>query len=197
MALAAAEPLTDGQAFPPPPRCFGLGQLTRHNVLMLKELNLATIPVVYGDEHYNRVVEHPTFCRLAYLGDVMVGGITCRIEIAPDGSKQLYIMTLSVLKPYRHHGIATQLLGYILELASARGDIKMATLHVWEANTEAKQFYERRGFRFVSRLENHYPDMDPPHALYMECALPWALKGKVPLPRPDFDATKHNLAHFK
>ena len=35
----------------------------------------------------------------------MVGGITCRIEVNPDGTKQLYIMTLSVLKPYRRHGI--------------------------------------------------------------------------------------------
>ena len=65
MALvASAGQAMDGQAFPSPPRCFGLGQLTRHNVLMLKELNLATIPVVYGDEYYNHVVEHPTFCRL-------------------------------------------------------------------------------------------------------------------------------------
>ncbi|KAL8439234.1 hypothetical protein Efla_007043 [Eimeria flavescens] len=194
---AAADATLEGEAFLPPPRCFGLGQLTRHNVLMLKELNLATIPVVYGDDYYNRVVEYPTFCRLAYLGDVMVGAITCRIELNPDGSKQLYIMTLSVLKPYRHLGIATQLLGYILELASNRGDIKQATLHVWEANAEARHFYEVRGFELVSRMEDHYPNMDPPHALFMQCALPWALKGKVPLPKPDFDATKHNLAKLK
>ena len=92
---------------------------------------------------------------------------------------------------------ATQLLGYILELASARGDIKLASLHVWEANTEARQFYEKRGFQFVSRLENHYLNIDPPNAVYMQCHLPWALKGSVTLSMSDFDATKHNLSQFK
>ncbi|OEH73843.1 acetyltransferase domain-containing protein [Cyclospora cayetanensis] len=198
MTLAASvEPPIRDQSFRPPPACFGLGQLTRHNVLMLKELNLATIPVVYGEEYYDYLIVHPTFCRLAYLGDVMVGGITCRVETNPDGVKQLYIMTLSVLKPYRRHGIATQLLGYILELASSRGDIEVASLHVWEANTEARRFYEKRGFKSVSREENHYPDMEPPHAVYMQCQLPWAFKGAVPLVMPDFDATKHNLSQFK
>ena len=73
MALTAtAEPPVDGKPFPPPPRCFGLGQLTRHNVLMLKELNLATIPVVYGDEYYNYVVDHPTFCRLGKLRTTVI-----------------------------------------------------------------------------------------------------------------------------
>ncbi|KAL8271777.1 hypothetical protein Esti_004286 [Eimeria stiedai] len=183
--------------FSPPPRCFGLGQLTRHNVMMLKELNLATIPVVYGDSYYNHVVEHPTFCRLAYLGDVMVGAITCRIELNADGFKQLYIMTLSVLKPYRRLGIATQLLGYALDLASTRDNLQLATLHVWEADAEARRFYERRGFEFVSHLEDHYPNIDPPHAVYMQCKLPWALRKNVPLPKSDFDATKHNITRLR
>lgn len=49
---------------PPPPRGFGLGQLTRHNVGQLRELHMATIPVVYEDKVYNQILEHPEYSRL-------------------------------------------------------------------------------------------------------------------------------------
>jgi ribosomal protein S18 acetylase RimI-like enzyme len=47
---------------------------------------------------------------LAYLKDILVGAISCKEDNQEDGSKAVYIMTITVLKPYRRFGIASQLL---------------------------------------------------------------------------------------
>ena len=50
------------------------------------------------------------YSKFAYVKDVLVGAISCKEDILEDGSRQCYIMTITVLEPYRRYGIASQLL---------------------------------------------------------------------------------------
>lgn len=56
--------LSTSKKFPDPPACFGLGQLTRHNVMQIKQLHMATLPVGYGDQLYEHLPRHSHFSRL-------------------------------------------------------------------------------------------------------------------------------------
>ena len=43
------------------------------------------------------------------MKDVLVGAISCKEEIQ-DGEPVVYIMTITILKPYRRYGIGSKLL---------------------------------------------------------------------------------------
>lgn len=88
---------------------------------------------------------------------------------------------------------ATQLLGYILEEASRREDLKKCVLHVLKSDEGALGFYEGLGFRVSGFIENFYQELNPSAALCMHCSLPWTLTNKLAFQTPEFDATKHNL----
>lgn len=49
------------------------------------------------------------YSKLAYLKDVLVGAISCKEDTLED-EKVVYIMTITVLKPYRRYGIGSKLL---------------------------------------------------------------------------------------
>lgn len=90
---------------------------------------------------------------------ICVGGVRCRLELPPsidpppDPSEppqpprggSIYIMTLCTLSPYRHLGVGTQLITSILSAAVELGCTEVYA-HVWEANTDALDWYRRRGF---------------------------------------------------
>ncbi|PFH37988.1 acetyltransferase, GNAT family protein [Besnoitia besnoiti] len=208
-AAAASEGASKKKApFPDPPACFGLGQLTRHNVMQMKQLHLATLPVTYGDVLYEQLQRHSQFSRLAYLGEVMVGGICCRVEAppaaaagAPKKRHSLYIMTLSVLKPYRRYGVASGLLSYILSRASEaqQGGVELEDcyLHVWTENKYALEFYEKRGFVNEGIQEDYYTDVTPTSAYILRTPLPWIYADpKFAAQGADgdgYDVTQHNL----
>ena len=50
------------------------------------------------------------YSKFAYVKDVLVGAISCKEDLLKDGTKECYIMTITVLKPYRRYGIASKLL---------------------------------------------------------------------------------------
>ncbi|EPR62772.1 acetyltransferase, GNAT family protein [Toxoplasma gondii TgCatPRC2] len=196
---------TSKAPFPDPPPCFGLGQLTRHNAMQLKQLNLATLPVTYGDTLYEQLQRHSEFSRLGYLGEVMVGAICCRVEApaapAPGAAKKkhrLYIMTLSVLKPYRRYGVASGLLSYVLSRASQPQtgvELEDCYLHVWTENKYALAFYEKRGFVNEGIQEDYYTDVTPTSAYILRAPLPWVYADPKLASRDadDYDVTQHNL----
>ena len=74
-------------------------------------MNYLTLPVVYSDDFYHRLTNYTRYSNLAYCKDVLVGAVSCRYE--QDDKKEgrvVYIMTITVLKPYRRYGIGKQLL---------------------------------------------------------------------------------------
>ena len=87
-----------------------LGDVTRHNIKLLKKVNQVVFPIVYNDKFYKDVLESGEYAKLAYYNDVVVGAVCCRVDVTnPEegqiAQKKLYIMTLGCLAPYRRLGI--------------------------------------------------------------------------------------------
>lgn len=85
------------------------GKLTKHNKEQFRVLNYLTLPVVYSEDFYDRLTNYYRYSKLAYVKDVLVGAISCRYEDCEDhkGMRNVYVMTITVLKAYRRYGIGT------------------------------------------------------------------------------------------
>ncbi|KAF6264442.1 acyl-CoA N-acyltransferase [Scenedesmus sp. NREL 46B-D3] len=130
----------------------------------VRTLNSVIFPVKYHDRVYQDALACGPVSQLAFEGDTLVGAILCRLEALPGGAAQLYIISLGVLAPCRGAGIGSQLLA--ASLASCEGDpaIKHALLHVHTGNTEALEFYRRKGFTVTETIAGYYKRIDPPDA---------------------------------
>ena len=96
----------------------------------------------------------------------VIGGIQCRVEdnpLVPAGERQLYIQTIGVLAPYRQLGIATQLLeDIVVTVIKYHENVTSIYAHVWEANTDALEWYRQRGFSVESEvIEGYYRRLKP------------------------------------
>ena len=98
---------------------------------------------------------------LGYYKDVLVGSASCRYEDKEEG-RVVYIMTISVLKPYRRYGIGSQLLDKAIQDCK-KGEIKKIYLHVLQSNESAIEFYSKWGFTLKDTLVDYYKDLDPEH----------------------------------
>lgn len=97
-----------------------LGNITPHNVKLLRHLNNVIFPVSYNESFYKEVLEAGELAKLVYYKDVVVGAVCCRIDTS-NSSRQLYIMTLGCLYPYRRLGIGTMMIQHVLKLAEQDG----------------------------------------------------------------------------
>lgn len=110
----------------------------------------------------------------------LIGGIRCRILHAPPTSlisltspttntspdkPLLYISTLTLLSPYRHHGTATHLLQTVLATAIRDHNVGAIGAHVWEQNDEARDWYRKRGFVEIGAEEGYYTRLRPSGAV--------------------------------
>jgi len=86
------------------------GDLNEKNLEQFRIMNYVNLPVIYSEDFYRRLTSYTRYSKLAYLKDILVGAISCKEDTQEDGSKAVYIMTITVLKPYRRFGIASQLL---------------------------------------------------------------------------------------
>ena len=86
------------------------GELTDKNFEQLRVLNYLNLPVMYSNDFYDKVISGVRYSKLAFVKDVLVAAISTKTDIKEDGTVEVYIMTVTVLKPYRRYGIATQLL---------------------------------------------------------------------------------------
>jgi len=101
----------------------------------------------------------------------LVGALTSTILILPTDPMlpslpaslslpALYISILGILAPYRELGLASTLLDRTLQVARDKG-VKCVCVHVWEANEDAKTWYEGRGFVEGQFLEKYYSKLRP------------------------------------
>ena len=106
------------------------GDLNEKNLEQFRILNYVNLPVIYSEDFYRRLTAYTRYSKLAYLKDILVGAISCKEDTQDDGSKAVYIMTITVLKPYRRFGIASQLLEQAIQDCAKSRSIKKMTLHV-------------------------------------------------------------------
>lgn len=97
-----------------------LGDVTQHNIKQLKTLNTVVFPVSYNDKFYIDVLEAGELAKLAYYNDIVVGAVCCRLETS-ENKRQLYIMTLGCLSPYRRLGIGSVMVNHILNIVEQDG----------------------------------------------------------------------------
>jgi len=169
------------------------GEINGSNVEELRKINTACFPVQYQPSFYRNIVEGGDngLCKFAYVNEVVVGAVCCRIEPlgnggaakkADDGTEhrdhdcgqRIYIMTLGVLASYRNRGIGTKLIQSVLEHYDANKDgdyaaVKSICLHVQISNKDAMNFYmERFGFTKGPMIKNYYRRVDPPHCYILQ-----------------------------
>ena len=106
-----------------------LGDITPHNLKLLKKVNQVVFPVVYHDNFYKDVLEAGELAMLAYCNDIVVGAVCCRIDTS-ENTRKLYIMTLGCLAPYRRSGIGTKMLEHVLSIVAKDGNFDSVFLHV-------------------------------------------------------------------
>merc|ERR1719434_454479 len=117
-----------------------LGDITPHNIKLLRKVNTVVFPVSYHDKFYKDVLDAGELAKLAFYNDIVVGGVCCRVDTSSDG-KKLYIMTLGCLAPYRRLGIGTQMLDHVMEIVEKDGNFDSVLLHVQVNNDSAIKFY--------------------------------------------------------
>eukprot|EP00448_Togula_jolla_P039984 CAMPEP_0170619502 /NCGR_PEP_ID=MMETSP0224-20130122/27551_1 /TAXON_ID=285029 /ORGANISM="Togula jolla, Strain CCCM 725" /LENGTH=204 /DNA_ID=CAMNT_0010945597 /DNA_START=36 /DNA_END=650 /DNA_ORIENTATION=- len=143
-----------------------IGHVTEKNIGQLKKLNTATFPVVYKEQFYQDLLKALDYSRLGYYADILVSSICCRLEDRPAGGKALYIMTLSVLKPYQRRGMASQLVRWAIKRAEGKegqaDDVREMYLHVQTSNQSAIEFYRVFGFEITDEIKNYYKKIEPP-----------------------------------
>ena len=71
--------------------------------------------MIYHEDFYEKLVNYQRYSSLAYYKDLLIGCVSCRYEDdaeseTPGTGQVVYIMSISVLKPYRRYKIGTQLL---------------------------------------------------------------------------------------
>ena len=149
-----------------------LGDVTPHNIKLLKKVNQVVFPIVYHDKFYKDVLEAGELAKLAYYNDVVVGAVCCRIDLTTteDGQtkRKLYIMTLGCLAPYRRLGIGTKMLRHVMDIVEKDGNFDSVVLHVQVSNEGALQFYQGFGFEVVETKEAYYKRIEPADAHVLE-----------------------------
>merc|ERR1712001_655849 len=146
-----------------------LGDITPHNIKLLKKVNAVVFPVVYHDKFYRDVLDAGDLAKLAYYNDIVVGAVCCRVDTsAESGERKLYIMTLGCLAPYRRLGIGTQMLDHVMEIVEKDGNFDSVLLHVQVNNDSAIKFYKRFGFDIVETKQQYYKRIEPADAHVLE-----------------------------
>lgn len=145
------------------------------NIGCMRVLVHECFPVTYKDAFYEKVSrDYEDFTRFVTVNDVIVGGISARVEVEEDKpeEKNLHILILLVLPKYRRLGLATKMMNWLL--SEARQSLihpHSIKLHVQKSNEAAVSFYKRHGLTVAEELPGYYTDIESPDALFMRLAL--------------------------
>ncbi|KAJ4347531.1 hypothetical protein N0V95_005362 [Ascochyta clinopodiicola] len=151
-----------------------LAPLTDEHLDAFKRLNALTLPIPYPESFYKETMTEPhhsiTLIALWHSASEedteeekekakprLIGAIRCRLL----PSSQLYISTIGMLSPYRTHGIAMHLLQAVVKKAVAEHGVRCVTAHVWEANEEGLEWYQKRKFEILGKEEAYYRKLKP------------------------------------
>lgn len=157
-----------------------ISALRPDSLIHLRQINNAVLPSRYSDKWYNDALEVGALAQLAFFDNKCVGAVRCAVDQPhfhaagtqmSDSSpeRKIYIMTLAVLSPYREYGIATLLIERILAEGQELG-IHEVYVHAWTENTEAIEWYEKRGFTKSDQpLKGYYRKMIPKGDAYILC----------------------------
>eukprot|EP00916_Digyalum_oweni_P002537 GHVL01004648.1.p1 GENE.GHVL01004648.1~~GHVL01004648.1.p1 ORF type:complete len:161 (+),score=23.86 GHVL01004648.1:100-582(+) len=143
------------------------GDITIKNVEALRRILDQCLPITYGKGFYEQVLSNKNLATYAFVRDLIVGAICCRLEPCGVGQKRLYIMTIGVLNAYTRNGIGAQLLEWAVKIAKENNAAEIR-LHVWVENKSAVEFYKKFNFEVVETQEDYYNGIDPPHS-YVLC----------------------------
>jgi ribosomal-protein-alanine N-acetyltransferase len=107
---------------------------------------------------------NPSGCRVAAVGDAVVGYVIARIETAFDmwGLRKYgrcHLANLAVAPEYRDRGIGSRLLRETIRYARKEG-AREVYLEVRAKNIPARRFYSKRGFVEGRYKEGYYRDDD-------------------------------------
>ncbi|KAF2098017.1 hypothetical protein NA57DRAFT_76816 [Rhizodiscina lignyota] len=163
--------------------------LTPDLVPSYRRLNSLLLPISYQDKFYTETLEDPIISSLTLIAlwqdspptttstsrlsvaskPRLVAAIRCRLlsPPSPTSGPSLYLSTIGTLAPFRSHGLASHLLENTIYKAVDIYGIGSVTAHVWAANTEALEWYSKRGFKEVDREQYYYRRLNPSEAVLM------------------------------
>jgi len=143
-------------------------------------MNALLLPIPYRDDFYKETIEDPVIAsvtRLAFWHEKpssrssateakLVAAIRCRILPTPpdnpyEKTPVLYISTITTLAPFRGHALGSHLLADVTRIAIEKYSVRCVMGHVWEANEEGMEWYEKRGFRVVGHEPEYYRRLAP------------------------------------
>jgi ribosomal protein S18 acetylase RimI-like enzyme len=147
----------------------------RSHLPAIQRLTSTLLPVRYPDKFFSGSVDEifpAMFSRVALSMSKPIGWIRCRLDPFPEPTSppsnarpiynQIYIQALCLLAPYRGQGVATALLESILKPSLLlEHDVASIYAHVWECNTDALEWYSKRGFHKVVMVDNYYRKLRP------------------------------------
>ena len=86
------------------------GDMNEKNINILRKVNFNALPVKYSTPFYIKVaLEYAKLSKYCYYNDIAIGAYTTRVEDF-KGEKHAYILTFSVLEPYRKFGVGRQMM---------------------------------------------------------------------------------------
>ena len=168
-----------------------IAPVTSTHLPALARLTTNLLPIKYPPSFYTEVTEDPasasaTFSSVALFTSpsptpapnpaipatepaTPIGWIRCSLHPLPvptpdlQPQNELYIKALLLHPAYRALGIATSLLNQILSNTAAliRFQVVSISAHVWESNTEALEWYAKRGFERVEFVDGYYRRLRP------------------------------------
>lgn len=172
------------KATKPLPPNLTIEPVTSRTLQAYRRLITLLLPIRYPDKFYHESLENATPDSIALCvlwqepgtpEPKVIAGIQCRrvdTPISPTSTspntsvttlQTLYIQTLATLAPYRSLGVATALLdGAIATAIRKYQHVTSVYAHVWEANTDALEWYVKRGFEVEKGVvEGYYRKLRP------------------------------------
>ena len=153
---------------------YALVACNKKNVELMKILVEKCFPIHYSEEFYDKVAFlYNEFTRFLTVKDIVVGGISCRVETNEETGEQfLHIMILLVLDKYRRLGLAAAMMKEIESIAKKSDhNLQYISLHVQKINEAAVNFYLSQGFENAGEFPNYYTDIENPDAIFMRKSL--------------------------